>query len=217
MTELDTISNMRNVVMKFPYKLREKWRAKACELQRTGRVQMANLVSFVENQAKLMSDPIFGNILDTSSAQRKSKSISKPKTKGSFATNVKPNQESKITDVSCLFCEGDHELKSCSEFEKKVHKDKITFLRQNGICFGCLLKARHISKDCTGHLSCSICKKNHPSALHIKTEQPAVKPIINCGQVTHRAGEDSGAGERENSEECMLSIVPVKVKHCKKK
>lgn len=96
-----------------------------------------------------------------------------------------------------------------------MHKDKITFLRQNGVCFGCLLKAGHVSKDCIGRLSCSVCKKNHPSVLHIKTDQPSVKPTINSGQVSLRAGEHSGAGDREGSRNCMLSIVPVKVKHCK--
>lgn len=43
--ELDTISNMKNIVLKLPYKLREKWRARACELQHTGKVRMVSLVN----------------------------------------------------------------------------------------------------------------------------------------------------------------------------
>ncbi|KAL1246958.1 hypothetical protein QQF64_034302 [Cirrhinus molitorella] len=49
----------------------------------------------------------------------------------------------------------------------------------------------------------------------LRTDQPSVKPTINSGQVSLQAGEHSGAGDREGSKECMLSIVPVKVKHCK--
>lgn len=221
MEELDTIANMKNIVLKLPYKLREKWRAKACELQRTGRVRMVSLVSFIERQASVMSDPIYGNIQDLNSVKIKPKLMLKPKPKGTFATNlnVKAHQESRnqdrIPDNSCLFCKEDHELKSCIEFEKRVHKEKITFLRQNGICFGCLVKAGHVSKDCTGRLNCSICKKGHPSVLHIKSQQSLVKAPISSAQVSLRGGEHSGAGDKHNTNECMLSIVPVKVKHSK--
>ena len=222
--ELDTISNMKNIVLKLPYKLRERWRAKACELQRTGRVRMLSLVSYVERQASVMSDPIYGNIQDLSITKVKPKLMLKqqiPKPKGTFATNlnVRPHQEPRNSDRSpdspCLFCKGDHKLKSCTELEKIVHKEKITFLKQNGICFGCLVKAGHVSKDCTGRLSCSICQKSHPSVLHIKTEQSSVKAPISSAQVSLRDGEHSGAGDKHNSNECMLSIVPVKVKHSK--
>ncbi|KAK0142196.1 hypothetical protein N1851_020133 [Merluccius polli] len=208
---------MKNIVLKLPYKLREKWRARACEMQRTGRVRMISLVSFVERQASVMSDPIYGNIQDLSSGKVKPMLKQAPKPKGTFATNlnVKPHQEPRNPDSSCLFCKRDHELKSCPELEKKVHKDKITFLKQNGICFGCLVKAGHVSKDCTGRLSCSICKKSHPSVLHIKAEQSSVKAPISSAQVSLGDGEHSGAGDKHNSNECMLSIVPVKVKHSK--
>ena len=66
MEELDTISSMRSIVLKLPYKLREKWRSKAYELQeeRNRRVRILDLVHFIEKQARMAADPVFGDLQD---------------------------------------------------------------------------------------------------------------------------------------------------------
>ena len=53
MQELDTISNMRSIALKLPFKLKEKWRDKAYELQEQHqrRVRILDLVSFIEKKA----------------------------------------------------------------------------------------------------------------------------------------------------------------------
>lgn len=64
----------------------------------------------------------------------------------------------------------DQKIESCPEFEIKPHQVKIQFLKQKGVCFGCL-KRGHGSKDCKRQMSCDICKLKHPSALHIGKEK----------------------------------------------
>ena len=229
MEELDTISNMRNIIFILPYKLRERWRSKACEIQqRNIRVRMADLVSFIEKQATIVSDPVFGDIQESGSSKVKSRPPMKPLPKGSFATqvDVKPIQrtseetmtrdkpranQNTVPDKACLFCNGKHELMTCSQFDSKPHREKIEFVMQNGVCFGCLAKAGHISKDCAKRLQCTICKKQHPSALHIKAKETkeAKETTLNSMQVSVKADEHTGAG---NVQKCTLSIVPVQVK-----
>lgn len=65
--ELNVPANMKILSQKFPYKLREKWRAKASDIfERTGqRACFPNIVNFIEKQVRLTSDPVFGNIQDT--------------------------------------------------------------------------------------------------------------------------------------------------------
>ena len=200
MEELDTISNMRNIIFKLPYKLREKWWSRACEIQiqRNTRVRMADLVSFIEKQATIVSDPIFGDMHDPASSS-KSKAPIKPISKGSFATHVDvrptlPTPEQSITpgktDSVCIFCTGKHQLMTCSLFQSKPHDEKITFLKQNGVCFGCLAKAGHLSKDCVKRLKCSVCNKQHPSVLHIKANEASVRSI----QVSVKTDRHTGAG-----------------------
>lgn len=61
MEELDTVSN---IVLKLPYKLREKWRNKAYELnkQRNRRVRILDLVCFIEKQTRIAADIVFGDL-----------------------------------------------------------------------------------------------------------------------------------------------------------
>lgn len=69
--EMDSPSNMRAIVSKLPFRLREKWRAVACELQeRTGlRARFCDLVSFVDKLAKIVSHPLFSNIQNNNMAK----------------------------------------------------------------------------------------------------------------------------------------------------
>lgn len=57
-------SNIRLIMIKLPYKLRERWRAAACELQeqRGYRVRFPDLVNLIEKQVIILSDPLFGDI-----------------------------------------------------------------------------------------------------------------------------------------------------------
>ncbi len=83
MEELDTVANMRSIALTLPYKLRERWCTKAFELQehRCHKVKMVDLVGFIEKQAKIVSDPIFGDIQDSSPSKEKPKVLMKSKSK----------------------------------------------------------------------------------------------------------------------------------------
>ncbi len=67
MDEINVSSNLKNIMMKLPYRLREKWRTTACELQeRNGcRLRFIDMVDFIEHQVKILTDPLFGDIKDT--------------------------------------------------------------------------------------------------------------------------------------------------------
>ncbi|XP_042566272.1 uncharacterized protein LOC122133673 [Clupea harengus] len=73
MQELDTISSMRSIALKLPFKLKEKWRNKAYELQERHqrRVRILDLVSFIEKQARIAADPVFGDLQDQSTSRAK--------------------------------------------------------------------------------------------------------------------------------------------------
>ena len=177
-----------------------------------------DLVKFLEKQVRISTDPVFGNIQDQTvdGAKRKVTPPLKLKATGSFATNtdtIEPKFTSKIPNQSqglCLFCNrGGHTLESCYALKKKPHRDKIDFLKEKGICFGCLMKG-HMSKDCKRRLICNECDKTHPGLLHITREENGkpreqsseemVSSLQACGHI--------GAG----SDECRLSIAPVKIK-----
>ena len=59
--------NMLTVIKKLPYKLRDKWRTLACDIQerRHHRTTFPDIVGFIECQVKISADPVVGNIQDT--------------------------------------------------------------------------------------------------------------------------------------------------------
>lgn len=85
--------------MKLPYKLREKWRKVAWE----SRGAFTDLVTFVEKQVKIASDPLFGNMQDSQSmSNNKSASVRhmKPiRKRSTFAINVTSVEEENKTHM----------------------------------------------------------------------------------------------------------------------
>lgn len=95
MEEMDNPTNMRIVVSKLPYKMKEKWCNAAFDIKerRCHRARFADLVLFIDRPAKITMDPIFGDLQDSrTSAVGKIKEKGKPVKSGvkgsSFATNI---------------------------------------------------------------------------------------------------------------------------------
>lgn len=130
MEELDNAANMRAIIAKLPYKLRERWRSVVCSIQdKENRTAKFNdLVDFVNKQAKEAFYPLFGDIKDLSSksqakgqvderlhrrSDNKRGFITAATITSNQAVNPKSKPESKATGSQacafskpCLFCQG---------------------------------------------------------------------------------------------------------------
>ncbi|XP_063046862.1 uncharacterized protein LOC134440668 [Engraulis encrasicolus] len=215
MEELDTVSTMKGIVGKLPFKLKERWRSKAFDLQqqRKSRVRILDLVSFMEDQARIAGDPMFGDLLDQpTTGKSKAPTKSQPSSSSYFTSVTLPPKVPK-SNTSCHFCSSKHALDRCKKFKEKAQRDKLNFLKARGICFGCLTPG-HISKDCSRRLTCSMCKQSHPSTLHIEPKDNGQKRKMEISSVSGSAAElccHMGAGDNE----CTLSIIPVNVRAAK--
>ncbi|KAL2099387.1 hypothetical protein ACEWY4_005867 [Coilia grayii] len=245
MEEMDNPTTMRTIISKLPFKIRERWRVYSYDIQeqRRKRARFTELVSFVERQAKIMSDPLFGDIdaVSTEKVTKKSQQGNKSKKDGkhgsSFATKVDQvgNSESSETtsksDASlnsaftkpCMFCEKNHTLQECCKIKEKVHSGRVDFLKKNGLCFSCLVKG-HLSKECKKKMTCEVCSLKHPSLLHFSSKEKDAKEK----PVGTEASKGSAASvpadvskDKETSactgagDNCVLAIVPVRVKASK--
>ena len=117
-------------------------------------------------------------------------------------------------------------MESCHQMVPQQHKDKVEFLKNNGMCYACLLKG-HMSSACKRRLTCQICQKKHPTILHMQlpVKTPSIHQATNpSGPVTQSsactvnssnhqtmAKEHTGTGVSD----CKLATVPVKVKSIK--
>ncbi|XP_060771723.1 CNK3/IPCEF1 fusion protein-like [Neoarius graeffei] len=61
--EMENAANMRTVISKLPYRLREKFRSVAIDIQKKDRrTKFQDVVSFVTKQAEMAAHPVFGEI-----------------------------------------------------------------------------------------------------------------------------------------------------------
>jgi len=80
-------------------------------------------------------------------------------------SSKEPNRTSKL-QPQCSFCKRtDHLLNACIKFKAETRENKLNFVKENRLCFGCLRKG-HMSSDCKRRLTCAICNKNHATCLH---------------------------------------------------
>ncbi|XP_043969743.1 uncharacterized protein LOC122829340 isoform X2 [Gambusia affinis] len=241
--EMDNPTNLRALISKLPYKMKERWRTEAFNLkeQRGHRARFTDLVNFIDRQAKIAIDPLFGDISDSRSPiaakmNQKGKQAVKKEFRGSsFATNVVPESKepqertAKVKPASngkavnafdkpCLYCQQSHALASCSKIKGQSHQERVEFLKSKGLCFGCLIPG-HLSKSCKRKMECKECGFKHPDILHKEKDCSSASPRKNDG-VT---GEELLAAEVPITQEscaltgageadCVLWIVPVKVK-----
>lgn len=217
--ELDHSANIKATVAKLPYRLRERWRSRVDQIMEVeGHVVKFNhLVNFIEKQARIASNSVYGDVASARDSSRNfnrnSKEFKGSTKSSSFATNVsprdqkKPNESSDSKDYPCMFCDGKgHSLDVCRKLQSKTNEDKIDFLKAKGICFGCLKKSSHISKDCSNRLKCDRCGGRHPTILHRQFKAPHKNSETTGPDTVTSAGsrcELTGAG--------TPAIVPVKV------
>lgn len=137
MQELDMPVNMRAIISKLPYKMREQWRTKVHDIMETTghRVSFSELVRFIEHRVSIISDPLFGDIQDsTPNAAVKTltrfKSQPKPKVKGGVVDTTVTSMDlpekdkeptsdpEKAEKVGCLCCFRPHSLEEfpCASF-----------------------------------------------------------------------------------------------------
>lgn len=145
----------------------------------------ADLVSYIDCQAKIVIDPLFGNIPDSCSSTTgktdyKEGHPAKREVRGSsFATNVSNEKQqpsgtcvksvipSKIGTASekpCLYCQKFHTLASCNKIKKNAATQGM-LLKSKGLCFVCLTNG-HLSKFCKRRIECKDCALKLPDILH---------------------------------------------------
>lgn len=111
------------------------------------------------------------------------------------------------SNIFCLFCTQRHTLDQCSQLKRKSYPEKLDFLKEKGVCFGCL-HTGHMRKDCGKRISCKVCYQKHPTVLlEERKEDDGSKEKSVSGTAVSTCGH-TGAGGSNG----ILSILPVNVK-----
>jgi hypothetical protein len=203
---LDYQENIRQILMKLPYSLQDKFRTIAFKIkQKNKSVNFKDLCTFISEEAKKSNDPIFGK-----EVMNKPKKPSPPPKK-SFGTSSDVNKNEKI----CDYCGQDHYLKFCTELVKLPLKSRYEFIKDKGYCFGCIRK-NHVKSECKKRSKCHICHLTHPSILHVdKSPQSQLSPeapAFSPHEDNHEPQSKKSGATAMGAGKQVLPILPVKVK-----
>ncbi|XP_071486966.1 uncharacterized protein [Diadema antillarum] len=179
-SEVNHSHNIRLIIGKLPYKLRDKWRNRADDIQeeKQGNITFDDVVSFIAKQARIATNPVYGNLKYQAKPPAKfvgTGKVSASAGKSSFSTSAMPAAKAESRKEVCLFCSrGTHTLADCTVLASKPYEDRLSFCKKEGLCFSCLQGAAHFARNCKRRLKCSICSKQHPTVLHRewKVDQP---------------------------------------------
>ena len=230
LNHLQSPKEIQAIILKLPYRLREKWRSQVSFIvERGGNIEFADLVEFVNAQAKLTNLPVFGDIESPSRQEPRFRPQAKPlkSDKSNRSTlmatiadgqktqfsNRPNNSGSDRSDTRCPCTKPCHTLNSCPTFSELSYDEKRNFVFKNALCFGCF-RIGHKSKDCRTRLSCAICHRKHPTAFHVersekKNIQDSSVESNSTVAVVESKNLHTGAGD---SRKVALALIPVKVK-----
>ncbi|VDI74707.1 Hypothetical predicted protein [Mytilus galloprovincialis] len=232
---LEYSENLKLLIQKLPFYMQEKWRNVVYETKsRKNIVTFSHLVEFVKKEAKKANDPVYGkDVLNTQvgkNVKRLQDNNMKYRSPGS-KTAVTVTSEPKASTSSvgqqnetsstryrnafskpCIYCENaTHSLDKCDKVIKQSLKDRYLFLKSKGLCFSCL-KYGHQKMSCRQKSSCTVCRKEHPSILHVEprdqNQTSQQSESDQCPEVKNST-TFMGAG---NSLRQALPILPVRVK-----
>ena len=194
MNQLNSSKEIMNIMLKLPQELRKKWREKTLNLTECGKdVTFAELVKFLRYQSKLLNQPMFGQVKEQTPKKNDDKwKATDSKERRVFATSstetVKENKimnkyentqgavgngslnngndKNKLSSASCIYCKRDnHSISYCYFFKKKPYSERLELIKERKLCFGCLERG-HTSRECISRMTCKVCSRKHPTALH---------------------------------------------------
>ena len=173
-SKFDQPDNIQQLILKLLYSTRERWRRVAdhiMELQ--GRpIKFNDLVSFVDHEARIATNPVFGRITDSSKmveARSGKGTVQKllPKSRELSLTAQMNTYHGLDTEVdeninvvtsqhmppvapvndSCCFCNSNHALEDCRSLRSRPYQERIQFLAPKNLCFGCLLQRTALNEN----------------------------------------------------------------------
>ena len=237
LSKIENPDSLRKVVARLPFNLRQKWRDVADDIteRKAREVTFADIASFVEMKARVLTHPIFGDI----SSEPKSRSVlegRKPMNRraSSFGadahdhdpnSNTHPINEGVANDVlesrssnpsqNCPLCRAPHWLSQCKEFRSRSVRDRYELVREKELCYNCLIPG-HYASTCPKSSFCKVdgCSDKHSTFLHPPAARVGneTQPEIEAQSAYVDVGESRCAFTGAGTSVTGLPVVPVKVR-----
>lgn len=147
------------------------------------------------------------------------------KTKGNFKYNneksnekgyEKSNEKNQHKEMGfrCTYCNGAHSIYKCENFEKIDSVKRFEWVKENKLCFVCLLK--HGRNECKSKYDCKKCNKKHNVLIHIEKKTETKSLIATTSEQSENVNEANVnilIGTRDQDNLLATAMVRVKTKN----
>lgn len=197
---LNDCNENRKILSKLPDWLAASWNRKVIEIEeQTNQFPtFSQFVEFLTREAKIACNPVTSLQSLKQYEPNKSDKQKLTKQKEIGVKTLLTTSQEKIQLV-CVFCKKPkHSLHKCRSFLEKAVSDRVSFIKSERLCFGCL-KPGHYSKSCTNRNICEKCSKGHPTCLHedrVKDKEEQRQPLANPNPSNERSTQSDRAQEQ---------------------
>ncbi|XP_025835281.1 uncharacterized protein LOC108742837 isoform X2 [Agrilus planipennis] len=143
------------------------------------------MVRFLENHCKFLEK----TVVDNYSHNEKTNSRFLNKNVPLRNNNIKSYAVTTINNKTCALCKGAHPLYACESFKRLSPPERITKVKELGLCF-CCLASGHQNKNCSFG-PCKKCGRKHNNLLHVEKTSTEVQaptgsasPQLTCSALT---------------------------------
>ena len=126
-----------------------------------------DLVEFIDFHSFRATDPAYSKSA-MSSGSKDIRNNDKTAIKG-FNSKTQVTEDKDITEYNgCPLCKKSHQLEWCPIYKAKDLENKRSVIAEHHLCFKCLkpMSSKHKARTCRNKITCSKCKKEHPTSLH---------------------------------------------------
>lgn len=197
---LNDCNENQKILSKLPDWLAASWNRKVIEIEeQTNQFPtFSQFVEFLSREAKIACNPVTSLQSLKQCEPNKSDKPKLTKQKEIGVKTLMTTSQEKIQLV-CVFCKKPkHSLHKCRSFLEKAVSDRVSFIKSERLCFGCL-KPGHHSKSCTNRNICERCSKGHPTCLHedrVKDKGEQRQPIANPNPSNERSSQSDRVQEQ---------------------
>ncbi|XP_013406078.1 uncharacterized protein LOC106170651 [Lingula anatina] len=188
-TILEYPENIKKLSQKLPQPMQDRWRSHAYKKKEKGlKVTFETLVDFVQREARILTDPIYGKNSLPENPPRKKATVHNIASSTSTVPAYQPrhnpaNQTPSVTPVpesSCLYQEN-HTISKCTQFINKSTEERREFAKARRLCFNCL-KGSHRAQECRNPGRWRHCAKKHHTLLHqLRESAPVGNAVLSTG------------------------------------
>ncbi|KAJ8020558.1 hypothetical protein HOLleu_40182 [Holothuria leucospilota] len=176
---LDSSRGVQPLVEKLPEWIQKRWRDKGYLYKESHSVSFPPFgvfVEFVQGQARVLNDPSFAPV--------QAKTIKGDSSHKSAVTVRKTEVKDADKMAKCPIHKTAHSLQDCRSFREKPIEERTTLVKDNHLCFKCLLPG-HLARNCKSAVKCETCGKTHLSIMHKPTpnNQEPTPVTTNCTKV----------------------------------